>query len=255
MFRPNRHLVVATERLPAQFRPSNQALLVPGRSANPSVSSPADFMPMGQVRVANGAGDNGLSTPRTLARFQSALNAVARARASKIQKTGVPTALPSSTVSYYDFQGAASAMPAAPGSGKKLVAQIPRTNNSSWRIYSWDRYGKQVFEAELSKDGDVVLESGIMDTEADARNYILAQQFARVNIDHLQPKRGAAFQRALMQATSPHANAAGAMVRNSLLVPDDEGEQSPVDGLSTTGAASIGALVVGVAVLFTIFRR
>jgi hypothetical protein len=145
-----------------------------------------------------------------------------------------------------------------------MVAEIPRNADSTWRIYSWMRYGRKAFEAVLEKNGDTVLESGIVNSEKDARNFILAQQFARVNIDHLHPRRGAAFQRSLMQATSPyarrHANSEGAMVRGSQVVPDEDDAAlqpltSAVDGISTTGAVSIGAAIVGAAVLFTMFRR
>jgi len=265
MYRPSQNHVIASERIPAQFRPSNQALLVPSASANRCNSETADYSgDTGIVRKANGKGDNGLSPERTLKRFQSALNVVEADRRQKMQQihdAGIPTALPGSKIFYTDFQGAAAIMPAAPGSGKKLVSRMPRGDGAAWEVFTWNKWGRPVFEATLRKEGQPVLESGAMSTETDARNYILAQQFARTNVKDIQPVMGAGFQREVMQATSPYANAAGALVRRSLVVRDDDGEvyvskqPLPIDGITTTTALSLGTLVVGAAALFVIFRR
>ena len=63
VFIPRQHLVMATERTPAGFRPGNQAVLEPTQATNPRYANTdaAAFMPgMGQCRSGNGASDLGL---------------------------------------------------------------------------------------------------------------------------------------------------------------------------------------------------
>lgn len=58
---PQANLVLATERTPAGFRPSNQARLQQSRASNPSPTESGAWMPgMGECRAGNGVGDLGL---------------------------------------------------------------------------------------------------------------------------------------------------------------------------------------------------
>jgi hypothetical protein len=59
---PSRNHVMAAERIPAAYRPSNQARLEPARASNPSLAEADAFMPeSSELRYGNSRGDNGLS--------------------------------------------------------------------------------------------------------------------------------------------------------------------------------------------------
>lgn len=61
MYRPSKHLVVASEDTPAIYRPSNQLRLVPARPANPQLAS--SMLPgMGNVQSGNGVSSLGLQS-------------------------------------------------------------------------------------------------------------------------------------------------------------------------------------------------
>ncbi len=57
----SKNLVVATERTPPQFRPSNQLRLQPAMPTNPSLHASSNFRPgLAEYRDGNGCGDLGL---------------------------------------------------------------------------------------------------------------------------------------------------------------------------------------------------
>jgi hypothetical protein len=81
MRRSTKHLVMAREDLPAQYRPANQLRLVRDRAVNGTPSDPEQFMPgLGQVQSGNGRTDNGLGRPGSMQRFQHALAEVTAQR-------------------------------------------------------------------------------------------------------------------------------------------------------------------------------
>lgn len=99
MRRATKHLVMAREDLPAQYRPANQLRLVRDRAANPTPGDPADFLPgLGQVQSGNGRSDNGLGRPGSMQRFQHALAEVTAAREQKRRggwlRPGAPAKVP-----------------------------------------------------------------------------------------------------------------------------------------------------------------
>jgi hypothetical protein len=58
---PSKNLVIGTESLPAQFRPSNQLRLEPSRATNPAFHASTSFMPSFlEYQGANQWGDMGL---------------------------------------------------------------------------------------------------------------------------------------------------------------------------------------------------
>lgn len=278
MYRPSSNHVIASERVPASFRPSNQALLVPSKATNACMSDPSSALPgMGVVVSGNGMEDGGLSSPAKLRRFKSALDSIRRGK--QAHAAGTPTANPVPII-YTDFRSAAGSMPAAPGSSKEVVARVQRDGESAWEVLRYrNRNGQEVFQSELVKRGQTELQSPELATETDARNFILSQQFARVNIRGLP--RGTGFDRSLVAKTSRHANAGGAAVRDSQVVPwvpgpapERPGVYQPsgnvsnltrhevrmleLDGmgavsLPTASAIAIG--LVGIAGLFVLFRR
>lgn len=114
MYRPSQNIVIARDLSPAQFRPSNQARLVPSHAANPSPSDPASMLPgMGEVRHANGISSNGLAGGAADRRFAYALAGV-RHRAMMIQAAGRAGA-PSRPIITTSFAQALAALPGAPG--------------------------------------------------------------------------------------------------------------------------------------------
>ncbi len=183
--RPSKNLVIASERGPAGFRPSNQANLLAALPTNPSVSDPRTVTDdMGRVRAGNGPGDNGLTSRGGIQRFMSNLGK-ARARSSQIQRTGSPNASP---VAYttLSIDEATASMPNAPGAGKVMVSRIRRDNRTAWQINRFMQYGQPVFEAALVASGpngqDVIDQSPTLATETDARNFIQSHEFQRTNV-------------------------------------------------------------------------
>ncbi len=279
MYRASNNHVIASERVPAMFRPSNQAVLLPSQAANPCMSEPSSALPgMGVVVSGNGMEDAGLSSPAKMRRFKSALDTMRRSR--QIQATGTPTANPV-PITYTDFRSAAGSMPAAPGTSKEVTARIQRDADSAWEILRYrNANGAEVFQTELVKRGQTELQSPELSTETDARNFILSQQFARVNIKGLP--RGTGFDRSLVaKTTGPLANAGSAAVQGSQVVPwvPSPAPQTPgvyqpsgnrsnltrhevrmleLDGMGALPLPTAGAIaldIVGIASLFVFFRR
>ena len=278
MYRPNKSIVLAAERMPAQFRPGNQAVLVRSAAANRSYSDPRDFVPgMGAVQDGNGTGDNGLSpggSNRRLQAFRSFLDA------QKLQDAGSPNANPGDAVMYTTTEALMAQMPSS-GSAQ-VIARVPRDQSSAWEVVKRTSFtGQPVYTADLVHEGETTFVSDELATETDARNFVQAQQFSRSFLDNKPSPRGSAFNRDLFAKTSPFrkpANVNAATASSQALVPfvdspapvlptsyqpggnvsnltQNEIDRLQMDGLDTTTGAAIGLGVVGLAALFLIFRR
>jgi hypothetical protein len=131
------------------------------------------------------------------------------------------------------------------------------------------------------KQGETVFTSDELATETDARNFVLAQQFARSFLDDKPSPRGSAFQRDLVARTGPFAKPANvnASTRASQnIIPfvvapapvfpasyqpsgnvsnlaRKEVQRLELDGLSLTSAGAIGLGVVGLAALLIMYRK
>lgn len=268
MHRNSKNYVLAAERMPATFRPGNQAVLERSSAANRSFSDPRDFIPgMGTVQAGNGQGDNGLSRSGGNRRFHALRSHL---RSGQVQATGSPNANPGESVIYASTEALWAQMPSS-GSAQ-VVARIQRDPLSAWEVVKRTAVtGAPVYTADLVKQGQTTFTSDELATETDARNFILSQQFARSFLDHKPLARGSAFQRDVVARTSRFAKAANsnAATRSSrAMVPvhttpapvytnmtRHEEERLALDGLSTTTAGAIGLGVVGLAAILLLYRR
>ncbi len=116
----SRNLVLATERLPAQFRPSNQLRMRPAQATNPSLHASSNFRPgLAEYRDGNGCGDLGLgwSVARAANRARRDGFLIAPGWASESSDSTGTNLLPTSDASLvptvgYDTMYARSAEPA-----------------------------------------------------------------------------------------------------------------------------------------------
>ncbi len=124
MYRPSKNLVVARESLPAFYRPSNQMLLVRSNSANPQPGDPQSMLPgMGEVRLGNGFGSNGLASGAAdtrLAQHIVSMRMQQAERASLVQSSGTPNGR-SRPVMTVALNRALADLPAAPSQGALQV--------------------------------------------------------------------------------------------------------------------------------------
>jgi len=140
MIRPSKNLVIATERAPAQFRPANQMLLVPDHSANPQPGDPQSMLPgMGEVRLGNGFGSNGLSSGAADTRLAARILKMRLDQAKHlhgVQQAGAPNGK-SRPVMTMALNRALADLPAAPAQGA-LEVDLSFAGNSlqaeQWKI-------------------------------------------------------------------------------------------------------------------------
>ncbi len=268
MFRPNKSIVLASERMPASFRPGNQAVLLRDAAANRSYSDPRDFIPgMGTVQAGNGTGDNGLGKPGASRRFQALRSFLT---AQKVQDAGSPNANPGDAVVYTTTEALMAQMPSS--GTAEVIARVQRDPNSAWEVVKRTSFtGKPVYTADLVQGGQTTFTSDELATETDARNFVQSQQFARTFLDKKPSPRGSAFNRDLFAQTSPFRKATNnnAATRSSQALVRYDATPAPVysnltqhevqrlelDGLDVTTGAAIGIGLAGLAALFLIYRR
>jgi hypothetical protein len=247
--RPSKNLVIASERNPGMFRPSNQANLLAALPTNPSVSDPRTVLNgMGIVQSGNGPGDNGLTSGPGMTRFVDSVTGAREKRLRKgnmLQRAGSPNG-PSADYTVMSFDRAAASMPNAPGTGKEMVARIRRDNNTSWQINKFLQYGQPVFEAvlvESTGSGQQALDqSPPLNTETDARNFIQAHEFQRTNVLPDTFNR-ASFERSLFDKTFKRKDVnatTSAMARMSQVEPyvDSPAPQAP-ESYQPTGYSNL----------------
>ncbi len=269
MFRKSKNIVLAAERMPASFRPGNQAVLERSSATNRSFSDPRDFIPgMGTVQAGNGTGDNGLGRPRSEARFHALRSHLQQ---GKVQAAGSPNANPGDQVIYTSNEALMAQMPSS--GVAQVIARIQRDPTSAWEVVKRTAFtGGPIYTADLVKGGQTVFTSDELATETDARNFVQAQQFTRSFLDKKPSPYGSAFNRSLFAQTSPFrkpANVNASTRSSQMMVPVASDNQAPVytnltrheeerlslDGLSPVTGGAIALGVVGLAALFLMYRR
>lgn len=279
MYRPNKNLVVASESLPAQYRPSNQARLVPSRSANPSVTAPEDMLPgMGHVRAANGIHSNGLAGGAADKRLIAALVAE---RAQMLEASGSPSGAARPKMSLPLAQAfAALQTPIVREEYKpkwEHVQTVSRGGNSRWIITkhaNGKRYAVALYRTTPKGDDEVVRSDNLASAK-DAHEYIRAYEIRRGNggkraqfwgnlakkptkaaAFDAQARRSMAFQTVkatpFVSSPAPTAPDAYAPAGHSNLTAREQASLS-IDGLGSIAIAPLGlaALAIGGFILLT----
>jgi len=189
MIRPNKHLVIARETLPAHYRPSNQVRLVPAHSANPAASDPQTMLPgLGEVRMGNGMHSNGILSGKAEGRFARNIVEIRKKQAERqhqVQSSGSPNGRSRPMINV-PLATAMQSLPSAPIQAMEPATKwehidtLQRPDGTRWVITkSVTPIGSRVAVALYRSRGDSddeVVRSDNLAGESDAREYIRAYE-------------------------------------------------------------------------------